>query len=350
MRGKKRMNHAPPQPESPWPHRLAVALVCATFPLVWVGGLVTTHDAGMAVPDWPNTYGYNLFLYPWTEWFAGPWDLFIEHAHRLFAALVGLLCIVFVIVVWRAESRRWVRNAALVALGLVVAQGVLGGLRVVLDERTLAMIHGCVGPLFFTYCVLLATITSQSWREERRNTAGDSRSAAVLAAASITTILAYMQLVAGAQLRHVGASIAPTTFRALVVFHLIGAGALLIGTAYLAVCAKGGVVNDRWLRVPARWLVALVALQIALGGGAWVVNYGWPAWFGEYPWAAQWLVNADGAIAAKGHIQANLTTAHVATGSLILAIAAMIALRAARLTGRWQTSPSPSFVQSGAAA
>jgi cytochrome c oxidase assembly protein subunit 15 len=94
----------------------------------------------------------------------------------------------------------------------------------------------------------------------------------------------------------------------------------------------------------------LVALQIALGGGAWVVNYGWPAWFGEYPWAAQWLVNAEGALAAKGHIQANITTAHVATGSLILAVAAMIALRASRLAGRWQTSPAASFVQSGAAA
>ena len=192
------MNHAPPQLQSPWPHRLAVALVCATFPLVWVGGLVTTHDAGMAVSDWPNTFGYNLFLYPWTEWFLGHWDVFIEHGQRLVSADVGVFCIAFVVIVWRREPRRWVRNAALVALGLVVAQGVLGGLRVVLDERTLAMIHGCVGPLFFTYCVLLATITSQSWRKERRDTVRASRSAAVLAAALITTILVYMQLIAGA--------------------------------------------------------------------------------------------------------------------------------------------------------
>ena len=70
---------------SPWPHRAAVLLVCATFPLIWVGGLVTTTQAGMAVPDWPNTYGYNLFLYPWQTWLFGPWDLFIEHGHRLLA-------------------------------------------------------------------------------------------------------------------------------------------------------------------------------------------------------------------------------------------------------------------------
>jgi cytochrome c oxidase assembly protein subunit 15 len=344
------MNEISRQHKSLWPHRLAVALVCATFPLVWVGGLVTTHDAGMAVPDWPNTYGYNLFLYPWTEWFAGPWDLFIEHGHRLLAALVGLLCIVFVVVVWRAESRRWVRYASLGALMLVIGQGILGGMRVVLDQRTLAMIHGCVGPLFFTYCVLLATVTSRSWCEQRSDDRQRSRSRVVLAAASITTLLAYLQLLAGAQLRHVGSSVAPATFRALVVFHLIGAGAVLVATVYLAALARRGGAADRWLRVPAIWLVAIVALQIALGGGAWVVNYGWPSWFGDYPWAAQWLVNTDGALRARGQLQANITTAHVATGSLILAISAMIALRAARFAGRLQSMPAPSFVQSGAAA
>src|SRR5438132_1897116 len=78
---------------SPWPHRWAVALACATFPLLWVGGLVTTTKAGMAVPDWPNTYGYNLFLYPWQTWLAGPWDLFVEHGHRMLAASIGLLTI-----------------------------------------------------------------------------------------------------------------------------------------------------------------------------------------------------------------------------------------------------------------
>src|ERR1051325_109674 len=85
------------------PHRLAVALACATFPLIWVGGFVTTYKAGMAVPDWPNTYGYNLFLYPWQTWIYGPWHLFIEHGHRLLAAGVGLLTIAVAIAVWRCS-------------------------------------------------------------------------------------------------------------------------------------------------------------------------------------------------------------------------------------------------------
>ena len=89
---------------SPWPHRWAVVLACATFPLVWVGGLVTTTDAGMAVPDWPNTYGYNLFLYPWTTWLSGPWDLFVEHGHRLLGATVGMLTIGLLISLWMGEE------------------------------------------------------------------------------------------------------------------------------------------------------------------------------------------------------------------------------------------------------
>jgi cytochrome c oxidase assembly protein subunit 15 len=330
------------QTESPWPHRLAVALVCATFPLVWVGGLVTTHDAGMAVPDWPDTYGYNLFLYPWTEWFAGPWDLFIEHAHRLFAAAVGLLCIAFVVVVWRTDSRGWMRPASLGALALVIGQGILGGMRVTLDARTLAMIHGCVGPLFFSYCVLLATLTSHPWRDASASQKIQS-ARNILPTIVVITLIAYGQLVLGAQLRHTGAAVAPATFRAFVMFHLLGAAILLLSTLYLAVIVRAGSNFDRWLRVPATWLAALVMLQVALGGGAWVVNFGWPTWLIDYPWAARWVINA------QGHLQANITTAHVALGSLILGTAAMIALRAFRLAGSGGVSHSPSFVRSGAA-
>ena len=105
---------APSTTLSPWPHRWAVVLACATFPLVWVGGLVTTTDAGMAVPDWPSTFGYNMFLYPWQSWLAGPWDLFVEHGHRLLASSVGLMTIGLVIVL--AGSR-----ASWLTYGLVLA-------------------------------------------------------------------------------------------------------------------------------------------------------------------------------------------------------------------------------------
>ena len=126
---------------------------CATFPLIWVGGLVTTYKAGMAVPDWPTTYGYNLFLYPGRRGSFGPWDLFIEHGHRLFGAAVGLMTIGLVVVVWRLRcGGAGCGVAALGALALVIVQGVLG--RDARDDSTtptFAQIHGCVGPLFFAY-------------------------------------------------------------------------------------------------------------------------------------------------------------------------------------------------------
>src|SRR3954466_8187496 len=119
-----------------WPHRWAVVLACATFPLLWVGGLVTTTASGMAVPDWPNTYGYNLFLYPWQTWLLGPWDIFIEHGHRLVASSVGMLTIGLLVLLLKHEQRPWMIGLGLAALSLVVFQGVLGGMRVLLDERT----------------------------------------------------------------------------------------------------------------------------------------------------------------------------------------------------------------------
>src|SRR3954453_16834655 len=104
---------------SPWPHRLVIALALVTFPLIWVGGLVTTYDAGMAVPDWPGTYGYNLLLYPWTTWLAGPWDLFIEHGHRLLGATAGFIAIALVAAAFLTKQSAAIRNLALGALLLV---------------------------------------------------------------------------------------------------------------------------------------------------------------------------------------------------------------------------------------
>jgi cytochrome c oxidase assembly protein subunit 15 len=200
---------------SPWPRRVSAALAALTFPLVWIGGLVTTTDAGMAVPDWPNTFGYNLFQYPWSEWFFGPWDLFIEHGHRLFASLVGLVTIALAIIFWRCEPRRWMRVAGLVALVAVIAQGVLGGLRVVLDERTLAMIHGCSGPAFFALTVALVVFTSPTWREAESSAVHPlARSLHRLTIA--TASIAYLQLVLGAVLRHLPVWAAPDLFRTVV--------------------------------------------------------------------------------------------------------------------------------------
>ncbi|HWB11026.1 MAG TPA: COX15/CtaA family protein [Pirellulales bacterium] len=307
-------------------------LACATFPLIWVGGLVTTYKAGMAVPDWPTTYGYNLFLYPWQTWLFGPWDLFIEHGHRLLGAVVGLLTIALAACVWKLDGRPWMRRLALVAVGVVVFQGVLGGLRVRMDARLLAQIHGCVGPAFFAFGAALATITSRRWfSASAALDKGDGSfppqcpgSPTLHRLATATAAIAYVQLVLGSQLRHVQVTADATLFRVAVWFHLVVAVALAGHVIGVWARSRREASRNAWLTRPAHLLAVLVGLQIALGCGTWIVNYGWPSWLGDYSWAASYVVRRE------SFLQATTTTAHVATGSLILAVSVILALRSWR--------------------
>lgn len=307
---------------NPWPHRAAMMLTCATFPLIWVGGLVTTYDAGMAVPDWPTTYGYNLFLYPWKTWFFGPWDLFIEHGHRLLGAAVGLLTIAMLIVAWRFDARRWVTWLAFVALFAVVVQGVLGGARVLADDRTLAQVHGVLGPVFFALATALAVVTSSYWHRgvaERplNNATGLSR------LATVTCGLALVQIALGGFVRHIPVSAATSRFAGSVAVHILMG--LIVLVHILVLAARGISTGNRSpLFWPALWLGALGLVQVLLGIATWVTNYGWPSWMRNQTWAAGYTVTAS------GMVQSMVTTFHQAGGSLILAFAVVISLRAVR--------------------
>ncbi len=313
------------QSESRWPHRLAVAMVCATFPLIWIGGLVTTYDAGMAVDDWPTTRGYNLFLYPWTTWVYGPFDLFIEHGHRLMGALVGMLVIGFAVAALRGDSRRWMRAAAVLAVVFVVLQGVLGGARVLMDARTLAMIHGCVGPAFFAYAVALAVMTSRLWRTTESPVQHDSANS-LHRLALFTTVSIFLQLIIGARIRHMPVAADPNHFRIAVFFHLIAAAVVVWQILALAWFILRRHRKQRALFRPAVVLVMLVAIQVCLGVGTWVVKYSWPAWASE-----TFGVGQGYTIQANSMGQAITVTAHVATGSLLLVTAVMLTLRVFRL-------------------
>jgi len=290
------MELASPERSSPWPHRLSVALALVTFPLIWVGGLVTTYDAGMAVPDWPGTYGYNLFLYPWQSWIAAPFDLFIEHGHRLLGAAAGFVAIGLVGVVLLTDRRTWLKKLAIGALLLVVLQGVLGGARVLLDERMVAMIHGCVGPLFFAYLAALIVITSGP-STTRVNL--DSR----LANPAWTTVLiGYLQLMLGASIRHMPASSAPTLFIAAASAHLIVAGLLIVQIARLC-WNSARIPTDRGTRGLVTVLATLVLVQLGLGFSTYVANYGYPPPINEFSFAAGYVVQE------KGWLQALITRA-----------------------------------------
>ncbi|MEM8865363.1 MAG: COX15/CtaA family protein [Planctomycetota bacterium] len=320
---------------SPWPHRWAVVLCCATFPLLWVGGLITTTDAGMAVPDWPNTYGYNMFAYPWQTWMFGPWDLFIEHGHRLLASLVGLLTIALLTVVCLREQRRWLVPLCVAALALVIFQGVLGGLRVVVNERLIAMAHGSTGPAFFALTCALVVLTSRSRQatktEQTTNAVGHAGLAKL---ATLTAGLAYLQLVLGASLRHVGASVGPWSFATLVKFHLAMAAIVAIHTLLVAWKTRrtpAASPSTRWI---GGLLVVVVTAQVTLGFATWLAKYGAPRW------AADWLPATINPITAGGWSQTHTVTAHSAIGSLLLGLLVTIAVIAWRRVPRRKPAES----------
>lgn len=299
-----------PNRPSAWVTRCAWLLCLLTFPLLWVGGLVTSTDAGMAVPDWPTTYGYNMFSYPWQTWLFGPWDLFIEHGHRLLASLVGLVTIALVLLTWKKDPRRWLLTLTVVALGLVILQGVLGGVRVVENERLVAMVHGCVGPLFFALTVLLAVATTRAWKGPPPG-ATNRRTAGWLLA---TGVLAYVQLTLGAQLRHMPETASPWAFAELVKLHLLTAGLVAI-SGFAAAWSARKRDDPMPVKRLTGLLAAVVVVQLSLGGGTWLLKYGCPGWARE-------LVPATmDAVIADGMLQTQVVTAHSAIGSLIIGLA-----------------------------
>src|SRR5687767_1952176 len=172
-----------------------------------MGGLVTSHGAGMSVPDWPNSYGYNMFTFPPSQWVGG---IFYEHLHRLMGTVVGMLSIALTIWAWRTEPRPWVRWLATGVLAAVIVQGVLGGLRVVMVQLDLAIVHACFAQAFFCLTALLCVVTSRWWIEAQdRSTSPIGSNGRRLVACGVACLFAvYAQLVVGATMRHYGAGLA----------------------------------------------------------------------------------------------------------------------------------------------
>ncbi|HEU6447009.1 MAG TPA: COX15/CtaA family protein [Verrucomicrobiae bacterium] len=187
-----------------WLHRFAVLTAIATFLLLGAGGLVTSHEAGMSVPDWPNSYGYNMFAFPVSKWTGG---IFYEHTHRLWASLVGFLTTVLAIWIFLKDSRKWMKWLGLAAFLLVVVQGVLGGLRVIWVEADLGVVHGVVGQSFFVLMCSLALFTGGFWRNISEQKFNVPRSVKLLAI--FTVGLIFLQLILGATMRgqHAGLAI-----------------------------------------------------------------------------------------------------------------------------------------------
>ncbi|HEU5124081.1 MAG TPA: COX15/CtaA family protein [Verrucomicrobiae bacterium] len=244
---------------NPWLHRFAVLTAVATLILIGVGGLVTSKGAGMAVPDWPTSYGYNMFALPIKFWTGGA---LYEHTHRLWASMVGLLVVALTRWLGGPRSRLllaiigatemlvgmalplikpelkgtgyfltgiagvvllaalvWVKHQpasrALVRLGwtafvLVQVQGLLGGLRVVLFQDQLGIFHAALAQIFFTIICVIALFTGRNWKKFQipKFPGLPSLRRAVLG----TTILIFIQLLLGATMRHQHAGLSISDF------------------------------------------------------------------------------------------------------------------------------------------
>ena len=319
-------------------HRIALLTAAATFPLIFMGGLVTSHGAGMSVPDWPNSYGYNMFTFPPSLWLskqAG--GIFYEHSHRLMGSVVGMLSIVLAVWAWRVDTRRWARWLAGGVLGAVILQGVLGGLRVVLVELDLAVVHACFAQAFFCLAALAAVVNSRWWFDVRTSaTVAADRTAFRLGAALVTVV--YLQLVAGATMRHYGAGLAipdlplaygevlppvsdaglalanearrwdaglPAVSHAQVWLHFAHRlGAVAVAAAAIALVVRVVRARRRELFVASIILAVLLTTQVTLG----VLTVLWRK-------------------------PADVASFHVAVGALVLVTAFVMTVRSARVNG-----------------
>ena len=179
-------------------HWYTVFVAASVLVLICSGGLVTSHGAGMAVPDWPNSFGYNMFLFPLSRWVG---DVFFEHTHRLIASGVGLLTVALCLLTLRVEDRGWVKWLSVVAVVAVIIQGVLGGLRVTEHNAVLGLFHGCLAQGFFCLIATIALVTSRFW--SRIETVARQREVRALRFWTITvTGMLFIQLALGASMRH----------------------------------------------------------------------------------------------------------------------------------------------------
>ena len=277
-------------------HRFAVLVAGATLCLIVAGALVTSNEAGLAVPDWPLSYG--SLSPPWVG------NIRFEHGHRVVATTVGMLTIGLAVWLSRREPRRWVRRLGFTAVGAVVAQGILGGLTVLFFLPTpISVAHACLAQAFFCMTVTLALATGRRWQQPAVRIP-DPQSPTLGQISILTTASIYLQLILGAALRHKGFGILP---------HLLGAAVVAGLVMWALYRVFTGHADQPVLTRPAGILGTLLFLQLLLGAASYMVREATRD-------APQPLL-----------VMVVITVAHVATGALTLATSLWLTLESRRL-------------------
>jgi cytochrome c oxidase assembly protein subunit 15 len=310
-----------------WLNRFAWLTCVAALLLICSGGMVTSKNVGLAVPDWPTTFGYNMFLFPVSKWVGG---ILFEHTHRLMGSLVGFLTIILAVWIWLSEDRQWVRKLGVIALAGVILQGILGGLRVTMMKDEIGIFHACVAQAFLGLLVVIALVTINFWRGLANQSIDLQKFAALKALAIAITLAIYVQLALGATMRH--------QHRDLSILDFPTANGAWIPDTSAAALAKVNAWRDArglsdvtafqiWLQMVHRFLafiitVAVIALALRVWRDA-------PRFAALKRLSILWVALvifqiALGAWTIWSNKAADVATAHVALGAIMLSFGVSI--------------------------
>ena len=285
--------------------------------LLIAGALVTSNDAGLAVPDWPTSFGSIYRIPPMVG------GVKFEHSHRMIAELIGLLTIIMAVWTWRVEPRRWMRRLALGALALVIFQGVLGGTTVLnYLPPAVSSAHALFAQTFFCVTVLMALFTGRDWTRDPVPLPADEGTPKLRTLTVVLLAALYVQLVLGAAFRHVWTKLGPNGAERIpaeqivgtyLVPHIINAVLVTVLLIWVAVRVLSRYSHVHAMRKPAGSLLMLVMAQLGLGFGAYLARVQW------------------GRDAAQPHpFLVWSTVAHVVTGAAILATAVVLTVQVYR--------------------
>jgi cytochrome c oxidase assembly protein subunit 15 len=278
--------------QNSWLHRYATLVAVCTLFLVIAGASVTSKEAGLSVPDWPLSYGQVI-----PQMTGG---VLFETGHRMIATVVGTLTIILAIWIARVEKRAWMCRLGWLALGGVVAQGLLGGATVLLlQPAPISIAHACLAQLFFSITVAIAVFTSRKWQEGPQPVE-DYGWPSLRSLAILTPALVLLQIGLGAGFRHRAFGLMP---------HIVGAMIVPLIILLTAVFVLNQFSKHRALRPAAIALLSITLVQVFLGIAAYVARLN----AAEYPLA-----------------MVLTTVAHVATGGLTLAASVVLAIQIRR--------------------